>query len=732
LNPKFPIAFFKRVGKYMFALTSTGHIFYIRSDLTRFKARKIEIPASISEAKDASDSLFVRFDNGQIAVLHQNEFDFLALPCVSQFEVDHEGERIYVCLENAEWQLWSVKPLHFLGRVSVCGQRALCSPIPSICTFFSGNKIVVSYFLEVFQHEELPVEKVQLAKFDGLGQILFFSSGNELYHAGFATVSSIHSRALSAPITSRALLLPFREMLFSIPLPHGIRGKFSVFGESSLAVASLTGLCVVTFDRKLSQAISDGTAHTQFIKNASLLTDGEIPNWIIRNGLSVRGMSWSGTNLVVLCFRKLHRIDVISFSKSDNNNILYSIPLTAKPLSLAVSGSRLLIAYGDQLSFHSLDNAGKLVSTNSLGEITAQRVVFLNSETIAVHTPDRRLLLISRSKVQHIFDDVDGFQLTGSTAWPMLVFGHSWRILGANNAELFLGDGMLRGLFLGVDGFSLFSVAPHRLVDFVHLVVVQSVVGDSLASAVSILAQSPDDRKLQILTDVGIAIPDPNFRRFMSLLDRFPPLQDRVLYAVFQARELQIDKREFWNLALLRGWYDTASVLARDVDATACADLIIKSGFSLIVVRNTLSAHPSLFESSTSIAGGNAGWWRLEEELQACLRLKLFRNDFLFLAELLPIFQDGIKRFLLRSRRERETGRDATFASTVAAMRRCSRQQLIALAAVFEDTLAFELLFGASYCLNNFAKCIECVERQQRMAITIDADVLIAIGYTTK
>jgi hypothetical protein len=638
---------------------------------------------------------------------------------------------MYVCVENGEWQLWSLKPLQFLNRVEVEGNWALCSPIPLSGAFFSEGTVVVTYLSEVVQREELPVTNVELAKFDNLGQILVFSEGIGIYQVGFATASSVHSRGLSAPITSRAVLLPFREMLFSIPLPHGVRGKLALFGESSLAVATLNGLCVLHFEKKVSQAISDGTSLAQFIRNSSLLNEGEIPDWIVRNGIPVRGLAWAGARLVVLCFSKEYRIDVISFSSNEFNRVLYSFPLTMKPLSLSVSGNRLLVGYDDQLSFHSLENGGKLVSTNSLGEVAAKRVAFLNSETIAVHTLDRRLFLISRSKVLHVFDDADGFQLTGSTAWPLLVLGNRWRVIGANNAELVLGDGMDRGLFLGIDGSSLFSVSPHRLIDFVHLVVAQSVSGDSLAFAVSILAQIPDDRRARILTDVALAVPETGFSKFLSLLERFPHLQDGVLHTVFQSRELQIDKREFLSLAISHGWYETASVLCSDVDAPACADLIIKSGFRVVVVSNVARACPALFEPTINITAKDKAWWRIEEELRRFLRQKLMGNDFVHIAQLLPFFHDGIKRFLLTSRRERETGQPVAFGAMTESMEKCSRQQLIALAGVFEETLAFDLLFCASYCLHNFAKCIECLERQQRMMQWIESIVLIAIGYTT-
>jgi hypothetical protein len=187
-----------------------------------------------------------------------------------------------------------------------------------------------------------------------------------------------------------------------------------------------------------------------------LLNETEIPEWIVRTGFSVRCLAWFGSTVIVLCAGKTRgQIDVISFSISDQGKLMYTIPLQAKPHSLSVSGNRLLVGYSNRFSLHSLDNGGKLVGTRDLGEISTKRIAFLNTKSVAVHTFDRRLLLVFRSTVRHIFGEVLGFQLTGSTAWPMVVFGIRWRVLGANNAELFLDFEMCNGLFLGENSGAL-------------------------------------------------------------------------------------------------------------------------------------------------------------------------------------------------------------------------------------------------------------------------------------
>jgi hypothetical protein len=168
----------------------------------------------------------------------------------------------------------------------------------------------------------------------------------------------------------------------------------------------------------------------------------------------------------------------------------------------------------------------------------------------------------------------------------------------------------------------------------------------------------------------------------------------------------------------------------RDLSVEDAFELLIKSGFSLIVVKSVATTFGQLFDSTINITSADALWWRLEDELLACMGTVLSRNDFLFLAQLIPFFHDGIERFLLTTRRG--AARDSPLGVVIDGMRKCSRQQLIALSGVFEDTLAFEYLFCASYCLSNIAKCIECLERQQRMTRCIDPAVLSAIGYIAR
>jgi hypothetical protein len=722
LPPESPIVFFKRVGKYLFALGAQGSISYVQSDFSRLKIRHLDLPAPIIDARDAGDSLFILLANGQLGAIRQNDFGYLPIASAAKFAVDHRGDYVHICLPTGEWQLWSLRPVEPLFGLAA-GLKcdfSVWSPIVQTIVFFSENVIVVTYWSTEIERHVLP-ESASLAAFDTLGQHLLFAAGASLYAVGVAT-TSWERTGCSAPITSRAVLLPFREMLYSIPLPKGVRGKMSLFGEAALAVASSSAVCVLRFGTRIHSGLLDGSP-SQFIKNSGLLNEREIPDWAVIDNVAPRALAWFGAQLVVLSFQRELRVDVIA-----GDRVNYSIPLKERPVSISVSGTKLLIAYETQFSLFSLENGGKLISTQSFGQLTARQVSFLNSETIAVHTIDRKLLFIFRSQVLHVFEDVLGFHFTGSTAWPMLLFGSKWRLLGANNAELFLGEEINRGLFIGVDGFSLFSIAPFRLVDFVHLVVGQSLSSDSIASAVSILVQSHTERRLGILIKVGRTVSDALLPTFMALLDRFSPIEDQVLFEVLGVRKFRFDKREFWAAALARGWYRAASLLLSADDLSLCIDLIVKSNFDVNVVQKGQSLFPSLFEADSRLFE-NADWWRMEEELVNFLREKVFKFDFIAICRLLPFFQDAVRRFLLKTRREREITM-TQFGKICDGMRRCSRQQLIEFAGIFEDVLAFNLLFCASYCLQNFGKCIECIERQQRMTRAIDPAVLLAVGYS--
>ena len=724
------VVFFKRVAKHMFVLDETGLILYIAADLSRCQSRKVDLNANVVQARASGDSLFVLLENGQIGVMHMNDFEYLPLPTCETFVVDHAAEYIQVRVKGHEWQLWCLKPLTFVSATSLEADLAVWSPIRQTCVFFEGDTLNVSHYSDVLEKVVIGSSAaISCATFDSLGQSLLIAAGSEVYHIGFATAASIYSSSYSAPLSAKAVLLPFRDNLSGVPLPHNVRAKMALFGESALAVATDRGILILPFGEKISPAVSDGSAHAQFVKNSALAQGSQ--NWVKLDGYTVRDLAWYSTTLVALCVDKTYVINVISVSQT-GANLEQTFPLKGKPRSISVYGNKLLISFASCLSFYSLENGIQLLSRSSFGKIGIRRAVFLNSETTVVHTTDRQLMLVFHSKVLHVIDDVNGFQLTGSSAWPLFLYGDKWRLLGVNNAELVLDDDMKRGLMIGVDGFSLFFLAPFGFTDFVHLVVFQALTTDSLASAVSILSQSSEEKRLTILTKVGIMSAESCFTKFMGLLDRFADIEDNVLCNIFQTTRVETDYREFLHTCFAHGWYRAASELLDEVDSGSCVDLLIKSGFDIYVVRKATEKFADLISPKGEvITADDTVMAKLDGEFEDFCRAKFLRHEYTVIAELLPFLEDGIKRFLMRARRER-TQNLAKFGTVIKAMRKCTRQQLIELSLVFEDVLALDLVFCCSYCLNDFSKCIECIERQQRIMKFIDTRHLVAIGYCVK
>lgn len=500
---KSPVIYFKLVGKYFFALNTDGTIFYINQSLTHFRTREISIPDKVKQADDSGGSLFLLFDNGQIGFAKQNDFDILEAPTTTSFAVSHRGQYIFLCTNN-EWQLWTLDPtLSFVGLVNIRSKFAKWSPSSNSCFFFNDRTVTVTHFTSIINQYVLYDEgNTDFLQFDFYGQILFLINGSSIYSTSVACAANPFTPCCSAPVISNAILLPYKDRLEPVPLPKHIRIRLSLFGENALAVASKNSLFVLPFGDKITQSLSEGSTHLQFIKNNSIKIP--TPIWIQIDNYSARALEWYGSTLIALCYKNGFSIQAFTITEDNKVKQAFSFELKGHPLSISVSGSKLLVAFQSKLSFFSLDKPGTLLSTSSFGQIAIKYALFLNPEAIAVLTNDRRLLLIFHTQILHVFEEVTTFQLTGSNAWPLLLIGDRWRLLGANNAELYLEEQMQHGLIIGVDGFSLFSIAPFSFIDFVHLVVVQSVTNNSLASAVSIISQSTDARKIEILIKVGI------------------------------------------------------------------------------------------------------------------------------------------------------------------------------------------------------------------------------------
>ena len=726
------VVFFKRVAKHIFALDTTGTIIYATLDLSRFQSRKVTLDSEVVSARASGDSLFILLKSGQIGVMCMNDLEYLVLPTCDAFVVDHSGEFIQIRVHEDEWQLWSLKPLAFISKMSLSSSFGVWSPVRQTCVFFTGGQFSVAYYSDILEtHTVTSVGAVSCAIFDSFGQVLFCSVGFELFYIGFATSSSVYSPNFSAPLTSTSVLLPFKGELRPVPLPRGVRGKMSMFGESALAVASSSEIWILPFREKISPSVLDGSAHAQFIKNEAIADEENRGKWFRMEGYIVRDLAWYNRTLIALCIDKTYVIQGITLSAAGDSVVTFSRPVKGKPRSVSLYGNKLMVAFSSCLSFYSLDNGMKLISRSSFGEIGIKRAVFLNSETAAVHTNDRRLMLVFHTKVLHVIEDVIEFQLTGSSAWPVLLYGSKRRLLGVNNAELVLDEQFNKILAIGVDGFSLLSLAPCVVLDFVHLVVFQALSTDSLASAVSVLSQSSEDRKLEILSKVGVLAAQSCFRKFMGLLDRFGDIEDRVLSVVFRTTSVATDYSEFWRVCFAHGWYMTASELLSGVDCASSVDLLIKSGFDISVVKKVSERFPELFDRKTDVAIDDVLISTLESELDSFYRTKFGQNELTVVSNLLPYFEDGMKLFLMRNRRERE--RSITkFSPVIKAMRKCSRQQLIELSLTFEEVFCLDLVFCCAFCLNDFSKCIECLEKQPRIMKCVDEKMLDAIGYHLK
>lgn len=958
------IIFFQKVGKHIFVLTNTCNIFYANLSLTKIQTRQIKIDSLIIKAQSTSESLFILLESGRIAEMKMNQFEFFPLPTTKNFCVDRHSKYICLFTMQNQWQLWSLPNLQFIETIGNAengenpifqkdhyqDSTAIFSPVSSTCAFFTNTTMKLSYFTKVisvtsipqyFNHNTIELDMkeketeiktnsmicdMRFPIFDSYGQILLFTASssisnennskdtnstsskkNIIYLFKLATAASTFSDSLSAPITSSHVLLPLRDNLFPVKLPDSRRGRLALFGEMALAVATDHSVLVLPFTDKICPSVSDGAAHSQFIKNGEILgnkqssisnnndiddgkTVAELINkyvdisidmkWIELPIDKVEAFAWSSntlcclsslgstiytvniSNLISLFIKEnivnkmistaeiekvtnneneiqsfstiftdlrslkkkfvlssdglsnyvavpkekqiysslLYLISSVKKSASDSlmKDSVRSFTVKGRPLALSASGNKLLITFSSQLSFYSIDTQ-KLVSTTSLGKSTTiKNAAFLSSETIATLTLDFHLLLIYHTKVVHrSFDDVLAFQLTGSNGWPLMIIGgETWRLLGANYSELELDfdSGIINNsdskkiightnsnqqnafsLMIGVDGFSIICISPFQQIDFIHLVVCQSLftsdderkhgngsssaIGNndkrsgadriglnssSMASAVSILSQLTEERRLKILQKVGAKIPSKtSFDRFLSLIDRYTEIEDSILSYVLQNNErfktnlndndnpketnsnskrktINIDYPDFFKLCFSRNWFLTAAELMKNssISKQDCLRLVVKSNFNAVVVDR-------FFERFNDIQYLS----EIDDEITSFFRIQFVRNDFRQIADLLAYFDVPIKRFIIKMRRERETNSDTQFSVIINEMKKCSRQQLIDLSSAFEETNAFDLAFCCNFCVNNFSKCIECIEKQQRMLKFIDTETLKTIGY---
>jgi hypothetical protein len=179
-------------------------------------------------------------------------------------------------------------------------------------------------------------------------------SENSLMLVGFATSNSIYNVYGSAPLTSNSVLLPFRDILYSVRVPGSTPPYLSLFGESALAIALSGKICVMRFPDKICYGRSEGV---QFIKNNELL---DTPcEWTVIKGIHARHFAWWNDNVIVDCGKQIH---VISGSTID-----FTIDVPQMACSISVSSSKLLIAFDSSFAIHSLQAKGTMISSSNFG-----------------------------------------------------------------------------------------------------------------------------------------------------------------------------------------------------------------------------------------------------------------------------------------------------------------------------------------------------------------------------
>jgi hypothetical protein len=238
-----------------------------------------------------------------------------------------------------------------------------------------------------------------------------------------------------------------------------------------------------------------------------------------------------------------------------------------------------------------------------------------------------------------------------------------------------------------------------------------------------------DDMKVTLLTRAGSAIGPDRFPLYLELVDRFPDLTDRVLYGVVSdASFCGMNKRELFDQAYAQNWIRTAIALLEPSDGHRAVELLVRSKFAPWVIGGAKKRIPELFDNF-SLCEMDKDRIRFEDEFSHFLRGLFIEARYIEICEVLPEMESSIRRFVLQSRREFV---DIDISDAIKGLEKCTRQQLIILEILFEDLKSWDLLFCVAYCLRDFAKCVECVEKQGRMMRRISDDILRTIGFYNK
>lgn len=672
------VVFFKLVGKYLYALTASGTIFYISRNLARMRTRSLDLALPIARASNSSGSLFLLLEDGRLVRIQQNDVDTLGLPTVARFDVDSVGREILIQVPRGEWQLWSVDSPAHIGSVAVSARDAVISPVSSTAVCLSASRIDLLF--NTTRVQSVDFDNPEQCIFDSLGRILFVSSGASLFFAELATLSAPFNPTPSLPVSRSAVFAPER-----IQLPDDSTPLFAARGNDSLAVVTSKGI---------------------FVRDSE---------WRFIPAPHTRSVGWSGQTLVALVCSDEAR--VVGYVQTEQK---FAVKVRSKASAIAVCGGKVLVSYPSSISIVDIETDEKTQTIN-FGDSGVRQAAWLNPETQIVHLEGRRVLFIYKAKVTKTFEDISAFQLTGSNAWPLLLFGETWWLVGANGSQLELNESIPRCVFEGVDGFSLRSWYPPGSVDFAHLVVRQSLAVDSFASAVSILSQVSDQRKIDILTKVGGL---GRFGRFLKLVERFPGIEDEVLSTVDLG---EADPGELFKHAFGKRWYRTAASLVANATVEEAVDLMCNSEFDPYVVERVSSAFPQLFDSFASAPASDALRWKVDGELNSYFRLCFMKQTLEKVADLVPYLKTDICNFLFRTHRERAQAPE-DMNGLLEVFRRCSYRQTAALSGIFAETNEWELLFLSAFVQRDFAVCLRCIEQAPYIASKSPPALLSAIG----
>jgi len=721
------IVYFKKSGKYIMAIAKDGEIFYISTNLKIAKARRVNIPAPIKYINDTGTELYILFENGQIAKIFENDFLILATPTAKYMVLEKYGKYALLYVNRNEWQMWELKTLSFVQTIPISTHKACISPAGDTVFFFRGCQFLVYINCILVDKIDINIDENSeiVTSFDSIGQSLLVGCSKHLYVYKMICASSKFSVLRSVPISNNYVQIPFKDELVKCILPKHIEYEYGVICDMCLAIVTSNGFMVLPFPFPAFSQIYEGSNYSQIIKNIELkswLKEKSKKRWIKCFGLNIKSICWNNGVLYVLLFDASYSI--MSYRINANDLVMIDkFELSGEPLFISASSSNISIVYSNQISFLNIETKSLVTGFRPNG-YTIRCAFYVNNDILAIHNSQMQLVLYFNDKVLYCFDDVLSFQLTGSNAWPLMIFGEKLRLVCANNDVIVLDKSMYEGLIIGIDGFSLLSIKPFLKKDFSYLIIYQSIVNDSIASALSILSQVSDNKKVDVLKRIGGMLYSSIESKFLLLLERFPSIQDDVLSSIVKSGKL-FDMKDFWSFCFSRGWYKTCSQLIPNSTIENCISLIIKTEFDSYICREAQQVFPELFNQNNIVQYLGL---KYEDELMQKLKKSFQNNDFVSLADLVKFFPSCIRRFLLQTRRERY-GSIWRADDTINGLNDCTRQQIIDLSVVFEDTLSFEYLFCSSYCLRNFAKCIECIEKQHRITIYIDKIILDKIGY---